>query len=268
MAKQSGLHQIRGKVGEHSYYRQSGVSSGLVRRINQGLSQRVKTAPEYANTRLNNKEFKTASRMAASMIDGVVPQWRPMFNTFKNAKLSAGLLEIIKGHPGIWGRRIIGRDDRVAACMAINKLAKSNMYNYFNIVFGALDQETSQIAVTASVSESYADFLRSIGASGCTLMLRQVQIYEGQPTDEEMARYDNIVVPGAPTEIDIPLSGIPADLTNEVDHNTADLSLLSGRVYLSFFVGVVLPYRKVGETDHVLQEGCSFAYIPDHTQES
>lgn len=42
MAKQSGIHQIKGKVGEMSYYKQSGVSSGLIRSINPSMSGRVK----------------------------------------------------------------------------------------------------------------------------------------------------------------------------------------------------------------------------------
>lgn len=266
MAKQTGLHQIRGKVGEHSYYRQSGVSSGLIRGINQGLSSRVKTAPEYANTRLNNKEFKTASRLAASMISGVIPRWRPMFNMFKNAKLSASLLEIIKSHPGVWGKRAIGFSDRLAASVAVNKLAKNNLTDYFDLTFGLYDEQNDLQPVSLSVSESFADYLRSIGASGCTIVYRHVQIYEGQPTDDEMARLENVVVTGPASEMNVALANIPTTLTDEIDHLDTNLMLLSGRILLSFYVGVILPYRTVGETDHILQEGCSFGYVPDPQQ--
>ena len=72
MAKQSGLHQLRGKVGEHSYYRQTGISSGLVRSINQGMSARVKNDEAFLNTRLNNAEFGQAGRIASVLSDIVV----------------------------------------------------------------------------------------------------------------------------------------------------------------------------------------------------
>lgn len=267
MAKQTGLHQIRGKVGEHSYYRQSGVASGLIRGINPGMSSRVKTSPEYANTRLNNKEFKTASRMAASMIQGIVPSWRPMFNTFKNAKLSASLLEIIKSNPGAWGKRLIGFNNRLTACVAANKLAKNDFTDYFALTFGLYDSANNMQPISISVSASFADYLQSIGASGCTIIYRHVQIYEGQPTDDEMSRAENVVVTGPTAEMNVALANIPTTLTDEVDHLEPNLMLLSNRILLSFYVGVILPYRTVGDTDHILQEGCSFGYVPDPQQE-
>lgn len=266
MAKQTGLHQIRGKVGEHSYYRQSGVSSGLIRGINPGMSSRVKTSPEYANTRLNNKEFKTASRMAASMIDGIVPRMRPMFNTFKNAKLSAGILEVIKAHTGVWGRRSVGIPDRAAACVAANKLAKNNFFGFFGLEFGEFDDTNKLQTVYISVNESYADYLQSLGADGFQVSLRHVQIYEGYPTEDESTRAENIVVLGPTSELSVPVSAIPARQTDQIDRLDTDLTILDGHIYLSFYVGVILPYRTVGSTDHILQEGCTFAYFADPEQ--
>lgn len=96
MAKQSGLHQIRGKVGDFSYYKQSGVSAGIIRGINQGMSSRVKTGDEYANTRRNNKEFANACEIAASFGACVVPKWRPMFLTFSQAAIAKAVLSFIK----------------------------------------------------------------------------------------------------------------------------------------------------------------------------
>lgn len=267
MAKQTGLHQIRGKVGEHSYYRQSGVSSGLIRGINPGMSSRVKTSPEFANTRLNNKEFKTASRMAASMIDGIVPRLRPMFNTFKNAKLSAGLLEIIKSKTtGTWGLRQIAFVDRAAACIVANKLAKNNFSNYVDVEFGNYDTENEVQSITIKSTSTLADILQSMGASGIKYQVRQVQVYEGIPSSDESARLENVVVLGEPNETSEIISDFPFSDDEDITHKSADLMLLSGRTYLSFYVVVLMPYRTVGSTDHILQEGCTFAYFADPEQ--
>ena len=268
MAKQTGLHQIRGKVGEHSYYRQSGVSSGLIRGINPGMSSRVKTSPEYANTRLNNKEFKTASRVAASMIDGVVPRMRPMFNTFKNAKLSASLLEIIKSKTtGVWGRRNIGVSDRAAACVAINKLAKNNFSNLLTVTLGEYDGDNDTQIFNVDSASSAVEVLQSMGATGLAYTIHHVQVYEGNPTDDESARSENIVVLGPTTEQQVAVENFPLDETEHVDHLSPDLTLLSTRTLLSFYCVVAMPIRTVGSTDHILQEGCTFAYFADPEQE-
>lgn len=267
MAKQTGLHQIRGKVGEHSYYRQSGVSSGLIRGINPGMSSRVKTSPEYANTRLNNKEFKTATRMAASMIDGIVPRLRPMFNTFKNAKLSASILEIIKSHTGVWGNRNIGVTDRDEACIAANKLAKNNFSNLLSVSLGAYDAQNKTQAFTVESASAAVDVLQSLGATGIKYEIRHVQIYEGQPAMDEISRRENIVVLGPTSEESEALSNFPFNSDVDVDRLETDLMILSGRTYLSFYVIVAMPFRTVGSTDHILQEGCTFAYFTDPEQE-
>lgn len=105
MAKQLGIHQIRGKVDGRSYYRQSGVADGLSRSINQGLSARVKNSPEYANTRLNNAEFKRANRLATLAFRSIFPSWRSMYRRFAVAYMTKRFLELVKGGTGSWGLR-------------------------------------------------------------------------------------------------------------------------------------------------------------------
>ena len=133
MAKQSGIHQLRGKVGEMSYYRQSGVQQGLVRSINQGLSERVKTSQEFANTRLNNEEFKTATEFSAALLNGVVPIYRPMFNVFRNAKLSGKVLATIKSNTGSWGSRLISQNNALAVAQSMNDISKNRASDLFDI---------------------------------------------------------------------------------------------------------------------------------------
>lgn len=89
-----------------SYYRQAGVVPGLARRINQSMSSRVKTSDEFANTRLNNDEFKKANQYATLAFHSVNPSWRTMFRRFAIATMTKRFLEYIKAGTGYWGNRI------------------------------------------------------------------------------------------------------------------------------------------------------------------
>ena len=105
MAKQMGIHQIRGKVGERSYYKTKGVEAGISRSINQGLSARVKTDEAFANTRLNNAEFKNANAIASAAFRSVPNRKRGMMVNFAVAAMTKKALEAIKEGIGDWGAR-------------------------------------------------------------------------------------------------------------------------------------------------------------------
>ena len=136
MAKQSGLHQIKGKVGEFSYYRQSGIANGLIRSINPAMSGRVKTGAEYANTRLNNAEFGQACRIAAQLISAITPKYRPMILPFSQAKLAKSVLDLIKQTDDTWGERNLDDPQAQSVSPLVNALAKNNFWVWmiFNFV--------------------------------------------------------------------------------------------------------------------------------------
>lgn len=105
MAKQLGVHLVKGKMGGRSYY-QSQVGGYLSRDINQGMSQRVKTAPEFLNTRLNASEFGGAGKAAGQVIRPVSQRWRYLLNpiaTGELAKLIKQLMSQDTTNP--WGER-------------------------------------------------------------------------------------------------------------------------------------------------------------------
>lgn len=64
MPKQSGIYQIKGKFENRSYYKPKNMSTGIFRSINQQMSERVKTEPNFANTRANAGEFGCATSFA------------------------------------------------------------------------------------------------------------------------------------------------------------------------------------------------------------
>ena len=167
MAKQSGLHQIRGKVGEHSYYRQSGVTSGLIRGINPGMSARVKTGDEYANTRLNNAEFRNAAELASAMGGIVLPKFRPMILPFSQSKLTSSYLQLIKEAAGEWGQRnaVAAQSQQIAD--ALNAIAKKRYADMFTDIEPiVVPSGTSAAEVTVGWSADQSNALFALGISG------------------------------------------------------------------------------------------------------
>lgn len=67
MAKQRGIHQISGTINNLTYYEQKYVRGGLIRRVNEGMSERLKTDPAFVNTRSKNAIFGMCSKIAAAV---------------------------------------------------------------------------------------------------------------------------------------------------------------------------------------------------------
>lgn len=256
MAKQSGLHQIRGKVGEHSYYRQTGVASGLIRSINQGMSARVKTSEAYANTRLNNAEFGQACRIAARNLALITPKFRPMFLAFSQSKLAKAVLDYIKSDTtSAWGQRNIkteGSFDGILA--AVNALAKVNFDDHYtaSVEIGTID---TQILATLEVAD--ASYLEAIGADKVAVKAISASMLIG-----DFLAADNSYAP---------TMGYVMQSKTEEDNEEVGIELLrapesaaTGFVYQSgVCVLVVMPIRTdAANVDHVLQEYCTFKVLP------
>lgn len=263
MAKQSGLHQIRGKVGEHSYYRQTGVSSGLIRSINQGMSARVKNDEAYANTRLNNQEFALAAEIAGRLGTFPQPKFRPMVLPFSQAKMAKNLLNLARTtSAAAWGWRGIGAADFSLVLKALNDTAK---YPFENMI-----SDLSASATTTSVGhESWLvnfeeqtgieDLLQSIGATGFYLKLIAVNVIYTDPVKSTLTKgsfssrtiksvvEDPNVESGLTDGIDITDVATPADPTSPDYHRVACV--------------MVMPYREIAGDKNILQEYCSFMAI-------
>lgn len=66
MAKQGGPYKIKGKMNGRAYYSVKNGIGWISRSINPTMSERVKTATEYANTRSHNAEFAIKAKFASS----------------------------------------------------------------------------------------------------------------------------------------------------------------------------------------------------------
>lgn len=256
MAKQSGLHQLRGKVGEHSYYRQTGVASGLVRSINQGMSQRVKTAEEYANVRLNNAEFGQGGRIAAVIAQYISPKFRPMVLPFSQSKMAKIILEYIKNDTtASWGQRNIVPDNsgdvQVAALNAVVK----NRFNDFGLNI-TIDEENTEL--TIALTTETVNKLLAIGADGFDLRFIASATLIGKYVSS-IGKY----APSAPNAnsysatFDDPRAGLDHVFEYAIPSVPApSFPVAFGATRTG--VLILLPYRTINGNKHYLQENCTF----------
>ena len=254
MAKQSGMHQIKGKVGEYSYYRQSGISSGLIRSINPAMSGRVKTGEEYANTRLNNAEFGQACRIAAKLISGITPKFRPMILPFAQSKLSKAVLDLIKQTDDAWGERNLDDLQAQAVSPLVNELAKNN-FDEYGVTVDTNDQD--QLVVTTDDVICPAK-MAAIGASDLSIRVILFSLWQGK-YDSNTHRYH--------------FSFMHTNIYN-LNMTEGSEEVVSGAAYpphapqsspyvtVNGIIVVVMPTRTIGGITNILQEHCTFNMLP------
>lgn len=267
MAKQKGIHQLKGKVGGMSYYQTSGVVDGLVRRIPEGLSSRVKTADEYANTRLNNDEFKNANAMATFAFRAVPNRKASMMRRFAMADMTKSALEFIKSGTGQWGQRIPTETfDNIMVDM-LEQHSKSGPYSgEFGDLSFAIESETGKYTVFVEIPQTVVTDLASKGIDGFyTLTVRgsmsEVVNNDGfvrqifgvssiYPSDVEPVPDASLTctefIPG-PTTLGLSPEG----------YATAGQTQNNGM----FAIVTFLPYRHIGSSRHTLFEYATFACL-------
>lgn len=257
MAKQSGLHQIRGKVGEHSYYKQTGVNTGLIRSINQGMSQRVKTGDEYANTRLNNSEFAGAANVAGLLGQMVDPKFRPMILPFSQSKMAKSVLELARQSNLPWGARVVSSDDTPELASILTSQSKRTATDFIDISMSRTS--ASQLSLTIGYTAAQATLMESLGITHLTV--------KATPFDLATGKYNSVDGKIQKSYIRKRADDYPYDLEEIIleDSETTDTITVStfsptAELYNAhqFIVIVVLPARQIGGRIYTLQEYCSF----------
>lgn len=269
MAKQVGIHQIRGKVDGRSYYRQAGVADGLSRSINQGLSDRVKNSPEYANTRLNNAEFKRSNRLATVAFRSIYPSWRSMYRRFAVANMTKRFLELVKGGTGSWGLRYPLVELGGAFEDVLLNYAKNGEYQGqfgditksvadASVSIGGQTFDQSLPTITLSLTREAAASMAAQGINGLNIYSRTVYIACDQDVMMAMSIPEKVSLgvsaspewePSVETFDGIELTNVkviaPTPIKNQI--STAP----NAGVYL---VHVMVPYRAIAGVSHELQE--------------
>lgn len=261
MAKQSGIHQIKGKIGEHSYYRQTGVNGGLIRSINQGLSARVKNDEAFANTRLNNQEFGAAANVAGLLGQCVTPKFRPMILPFSQSKMAKEILKVARENTSNWGQRVVTSDDTAKLCEILSAMSKRDVNEFVSL--GIARTGSDEATLSYLITSAQATLMSSLGITNISVTAVQFDVATGQwvPLAQQMSTgylyrknsadilKNTVVVAGQENEGDESLE--VGTFIPEANH--------SGHQIVVF---VVMPERTINSVTHILQEYCSFVAMP------
>lgn len=269
MAKQSGIHQIRGKVGEMSYYRQKGVETGLVRKINQGLSSRVKTEEAYANTRLNNAEFGNACKIASAAFNSVNTRKRGMMRNFAVAAMAKVALQDIKQGTGSWGARVPATELDALICDLLEKHAKGGVYDgAFGTISSASIDNTGQFTIAVTLDPAQQQALSDLGIDGFYVVPSKCLAGEVLVDGTPRLYAGNSI--GTPTPVILdPSDYNDYSLTGSVATPASVGMSQSGYTFATsdekhgFYACITfLPYRTQGASRYTLQEYCTYVAVP------
>lgn len=259
MAKQSGIHQLRGKYGNNVYYTQKGVAGGLVRKINEGMSNRVKNDAAFANTRRNAAEFGAAGNFAGASVRSISQRWRTILDPFATGKLGKDMLPLIKADAtGEWGQR--GLSGTTWQDIFRQKLAgyAKNQYSENFAVGLTAKYDTESLSVEGTTTAQTSEGLLARGAEGV--------VYEFYLYTSEFGVFSE-----AAEKYQSSVSSI--DLMGSVDAEIgAVTSLAVSKTFTSGYytdadtratavLVVAKPYKVVNNVKYTLQELCSFDLI-------
>lgn len=261
MAKQSGLHQIKGKVGEYSYYKQTGVVGGLIRSINQGLSARVKTDEAYANTRLNNQEFGAACNVAGLLGKCVTPKFRPMILPFSQSKMAQDILKVAREHTENWGQRVVTSTDVERLCEILSSMSKRDASEFVTVEVDRSAQ--AELDLVAKYTAEQATLMSSLGITNLSVVATQFDVATGQwvPAAEQMTTgYLFKRETSRPLDDSAVVAGTGQDTSETMSVDT--FIPAPNHSGFQIVVFVVMPARAINSVSHILQEFCSFIAMP------
>lgn len=156
MAKQSGVHQIRGKYNDVSYYQQKGIRGGLLRRINQGMSLRLKEGAEYQLTRVANSFFGACSMYAAAFINMLPARAMYFYRYDRQAVLTKGIYNLVlEGQQHTNKTRVSIADSVIKQTpLVFAKVAKNDLHRFFPSISQTLDVQAEDTTFTLAISKN------------------------------------------------------------------------------------------------------------------
>lgn len=270
MAKQYGLHKIGGKVDGQSYYYSK--NGGFVsRKVNPGMSERVKTGKEYANTRKNNSEFGMCGDFAGALIRPITQRWRFILDSIATGKMVKELKHLLSlDNASPWGQRLIKANAHMNIFSKFNSLSKNELPAYLRLsLIDSIiqDTETNQITFSGfdeSMSTEEKNFFLSQGANYLSVQYYGIRVltptYNVQQNTYSEAYSEIIPLFNANVSKDITIAeNIPV---SSAEHVPSTMSLISDDEQIAGVLVVFLPGRKVGGEVSILQELCSARLFP------
>lgn len=266
MAKQVGLFNLRGKIENKSFYKTAGVPETVIRGIPEGLSARVKTADEYANTRLNNAEFKQANGIATFVFNAVPNRKASMMRRFAIAEMTKKGLEYIKEGSGQWGQRLpVETFDNIIVDLLENR-AKSGPYQgEFGLI--SVEKQDNNINVSLTYDASSAAALLEKGIDGFYALVVKGAMAE-VVDDDGFVRQHFGVSSINPVNESIDVAGAEVLLTNFLpSYSTLGMSP-SGYTAAQdaenngmYCIVSFIPYRQFGANRYTLYEHATYAAV-------
>lgn len=170
MAKQRGLHQIIGKFNDTCYFERKGTRGGLLRRINSGMSERVKTGEDFANLRSANSVFGACSMYAALVFNFFSSRAQFLFKKNRQSKLTTLLYK--SRQPRFLSEDLLsagyGLTDSYILALMFDSVVRRKFYEVFSgfprvFRFGGVGESTTATLNSYDL-ESYC---RKYNATGC-----------------------------------------------------------------------------------------------------
>lgn len=266
MAKQVGLFNLRGKIENKSFYKTAGVPETVIRGIPEGLSARVKTADEFANTRLNNAEFKQSNGIAAFAFNAVPNRKSSMMRRFAIADMTKKGLEYIKAGSGEWGQRIpVDKFDNIIVDLLENR-AKSGPYSG---EFGVITSEiggAGSVEINVDYDKATAAALIEKGIDGFYIISNKGAMAEVVDVDGFVRQHFGVSSP-SPTDVNIDVEGDSVTTQFTISPQSLGMSPAGYTAAQSapnngmFAILTFVPYRNVGTQRHTLFEFATYATI-------
>lgn len=243
-----------------SYYRQKDVQDGLVRKINEGMSQRVKQDAAFANTRLNAAEFGSAGSFSGAAVRSITNRWRTILKPFTTGQMVPVVLDFIRQDTSSpWGQRDFATSAwKEPVVSFLNGSAKNEWEGRYIEVSSISVTGTAgnlQLLLDYSLPSTNVEWMRAKGVDGILVQVYIYRLIKGQyqsSSDKYLPSYSSIFLAGSDS---MDLSGGSGDIGGKVPFGPVPAD--DATTYVGCLV-VALPFRTVGNIDNTMQELCSF----------
>lgn len=273
MAKQRGIIQPVGKLGDFSFYRSRYVDGIIIRQLPANRSEQVKTAEGYANTRAYAADFGRAAGMASALVRGMVNRWRYVINPHRTSYLTKYILSLIElDTTHEIGKRILNVDGwREKVADKFVSLSK-NRFDVCGDVYGDATVEYDGTEGGFNVTGGYVvqmypnGFLSIDEVDGVLLYNNFVYYHMADPNSQ--GELDES------TAIFRPLHNLQGEYFEVIPKSSFGSSLVKSQAptfipvasfpYQTGLVGqclVCLPYQQIGTRKYILQKYCSFYWM-------
>lgn len=192
MAKQRGIHQIKGKINNLCYYEQKYVRGGLIRRINEAMSERLKTDPVFSRTRSANKVFGGCSMYAKALLSFFGSRTTFMFRPSRHAMLTKLVLEYMTSPDPIIGTSSIEASNIPVGSLPglLDRVMKNPLSVDFSCIprtfFGVSLGQTTTFTLPSDV---LSDYIIKYNAEGVQVIISKAHYIYSINYDAETGKY-------------------------------------------------------------------------------